>query len=57
MDIQNQIIEFAENHCLKEKALSAIDEVMEASIESEKLDRYRINERIKNEKLIMAKKS
>lgn len=35
MDIQNQILEFAEKYSLKEKALSAIDEVMDASIESD----------------------
>lgn len=35
MDIQNQILEFAEKHSLKKKALSSIDEVMDASIESD----------------------
>lgn len=35
MDIQNQILEFAEKHSLKEKALASIDEVMDASIESD----------------------
>ncbi len=35
MEIQNQILEFAEKHSLKEKALASIDEVMDASIESD----------------------
>ena len=35
MNIQNQILEFVEKHSLNEKALAAIDEVMDASIESD----------------------
>ena len=35
MDIHNQILEFAEKHSLKEKALASIDEVMDANIESD----------------------
>lgn len=36
MDIQNQILEFADKHSLKEKALASINQVMDASIESDK---------------------
>lgn len=36
MSIQNQIIEFAVKHSLKEKALNSIDTVLDASIEADK---------------------
>ena len=35
MSIQDQILEFAKKYSLKEKALASIDEVMDASIESD----------------------
>lgn len=36
MNIQDQIIEFAERYSLKEKAMTSIDVVMDASIEADK---------------------